>query len=83
MDFNAVWKNFLNGEILNGLMNIRKKDGTLITGSFNGKSNMQGNYKFVSESRLPILGIEPDYLVGKMHSSGSTRTTGKLYWHCF
>ncbi|PSL26064.1 PAS domain-containing sensor histidine kinase [Dyadobacter jiangsuensis] len=40
MDFDVVWKNFLNGEILNGLMQIRKKDGTLITGSFNSKSNI-------------------------------------------
>ncbi|MDR6807303.1 PAS domain S-box-containing protein [Dyadobacter sp. BE34] len=40
MDFNVVWKNFLNGEILNGLMKIRRKDGTLITGSFNSKSNI-------------------------------------------
>lgn len=38
--FDVVWKNFLNGEILNGLMQIRRKDGTLITGSFNSKSNI-------------------------------------------
>jgi PAS domain S-box-containing protein len=40
IDFDVVWKNFLNGEILNGLMTIRRKDGTLITGSFNSKSNI-------------------------------------------
>jgi PAS domain S-box-containing protein len=40
MAFDVVWKNFLNGEILNGLMDIQRKDGTLITGSFNSKSNI-------------------------------------------
>ena len=83
MDFDVVWKNFLNGEILNGLMNIRKKDGALITGSFNAKSNMRGNYKFVSESCLPILGIEPDYLVGKNAFERIHPEDRKLYWHCF
>jgi len=108
--FHVVWKNFLNGEILNGLMKIRKKDGKLITGSFNSKSNIlpglhmcvitdvteqlekkrelmaserrfkalvqegadliaildeSGNYKFVSESSTPILGIHPDDFIGK------------------
>ncbi len=38
--FNVVWKNFLNGEILNGFMQIQRKDGTLIDGSFNSKSNI-------------------------------------------
>ncbi len=110
MAFDEVWKNFLNGEILNGLMKIRRKDGTMITGSFNSKSNIlpglhmcvitdvterlekkrelmaserrfkalvqegadliaildeEGNYKFVSESCYPILGIEPEVFVGK------------------
>ena len=110
ISFDAVWKNFLNGEILNGLILIRKKDGMLITGSFNSKSNIlpglhmcvitdvterlekkrelmaserrfkalvqegadliaivdeQGNYKFVSESCYPILGIEPEEFIGK------------------
>jgi len=40
MTFDVVWKNFLNGEILNGLMKIRREDGTLLTGSFNSKSNI-------------------------------------------
>ncbi|MCF0070608.1 PAS domain-containing protein [Dyadobacter sp. CY261] len=108
--FALLWKNFLNGEILNGLINIRRKDGSLITGSFNAKPNIlpglhmcmiidvterlekkreliaserrfkalvqegadliaildeQGNYKFVSESSGPILGIHPEEFIGK------------------
>ncbi len=108
--FDVLWKNFLNGEILNGLMKIRRKDGVLITGSFNSKPNIlpglhmcvitdvterlekkreltaserrfkalvqegadliaildeAGNYKFVSESSYPILGIHPRDLIGK------------------
>jgi PAS domain S-box-containing protein len=108
--FDVVWKNFLNGEILNGLMKIRRKDGTMITGSFNSKPNIlpglhmcvitdvterlekkrelmeserrfkalvqegadliaildeEGNYKFVSESSYPILGIHPQDFIGK------------------
>nr|WP_295921216.1 PAS domain-containing protein [uncultured Dyadobacter sp.] len=35
--FDVVWKNFLNGEILNGVMRIRRKDGAIIMGSFNAK----------------------------------------------
>ncbi|GGN02367.1 hypothetical protein GCM10010967_41260 [Dyadobacter beijingensis] len=38
--FAWLWKNFLNGEILNGLMKIRRKDGTFVTGSFNAKPNI-------------------------------------------
>lgn len=38
--FGLVWKNFLNGEILNGLMNIRRNDGSLMTGSFNAKPDI-------------------------------------------
>ncbi|WP_353718103.1 PAS domain-containing protein [Dyadobacter sp. 676] len=108
--FALVWKNFLNGEILNGLMKIRRRDGSLLTGSFNAKPNIlpglhmcvitdmterlekkrelveserrfkalvqegadliaildqQGNYKFVSESSYPILGIHPQTFIGK------------------
>lgn len=40
MAFDVVWKNFLNGEILNGLMDIQRKGGTLMTGSFNLKPNI-------------------------------------------
>lgn len=108
--FRLIWKNFLNGEILNGLMTLFRRDGASITGSFNAKPNIlpgvhlcvitdvteslekkreliaserrfkalvqegadliaildeQGNYKFVSESSTPILGISPDEFVGK------------------
>ncbi|MGV3602558.1 MAG: PAS domain-containing protein [Dyadobacter fermentans] len=38
--FHVVWKNFLNGEILNGLMKIARKNGSFITGSFNAKPNI-------------------------------------------
>lgn len=38
--FGVVWKNFLNGEILNGVMRIRRKDGALIMGSFNARPSI-------------------------------------------
>lgn len=108
--FSVVWKNFLNGEILNGTMKVRRRDGSFMIGSFNAKPNIlpgvhmcvitditdriekeqellaserrfkalvqegadlisivdeKGNYKFVSESCYPILGIRPEYLIGK------------------
>lgn len=107
--FGVVWNNFLNGEILNGIMKIRRHDGSLMTGSFNAKPAIlpgvhmcvitdvtervekkkeliaserrfkalvqegadliaildpEGNYKFVSESSQPILGIHPDDFIG-------------------
>jgi len=72
---NLVWKNFLNGEILNGLVNIRKDDGPLITSSFNLKSNILSD---LSHPRHPC----PDF-IGKNAFDWIHSDCREAVWHCF
>ncbi|MEO6284603.1 MAG: PAS domain-containing protein [Dyadobacter sp.] len=41
--FARLWQNFLNGDILNGVMKLRKKDGSVIFGDFNAKPHILPN----------------------------------------
>jgi PAS domain S-box-containing protein len=110
LEFSQLWNNFLNGEILNGVMKLKRKDGSVFFGYFNAKPDilpnvnlsvitdvtermekkmellsserrfkalvqegadliaildLDGNYKFVSESSARILGIPPEEFIGK------------------
>jgi PAS domain S-box-containing protein len=110
VEFSQLWNSFLNGNILNGVIKFRRKDGSIIFGDFNAKPHIlpnvnlsvitdvtermekkmelvaserrfkalvqdgadliaildiEGNYKFVSESSARILGIRPEDFIGK------------------
>ncbi|WP_177194102.1 hypothetical protein [Dyadobacter sp. SG02] len=83
-----VWKNFLNGEILNGLMKNRRRDGTVITGSFNSKSNILPGLHMcvitdVSEAAIRFSASIPVISRKKTLSTVPTPTTRRHCWHCF
>jgi PAS domain S-box-containing protein len=43
IEFSQLWNNFLNGQILNGIMKLRRKDGSVILGDFNAKPQILPN----------------------------------------